>query len=174
MPTVVILASTGLSLMYISVLTASGSRLDGGGVKGDSYSQSPNCRLHHLLIQGCWLTPGKWKWLADGWCNLRNLWRQTLLLKVAFSCLPLLLGGLYDRVVSGCWGIEVSHGDVSQMEIPGGGGTSLDIPPKEVLRVVDPPEEAVVPQPGVCYIVWLHEGRGANGGTPGHLQFVSG
>ena len=55
------------------------------------------------------------------------------------------MGGLYDGVVTGCWGIGVSHRDVSQMENPGGGGTSLDIPPKEVLGVVITPEEAVVP-----------------------------
>ena len=65
------------------------------------------------------------------------------MLRVAFSRLPLLMGGLYDRVVTGCWGIGTSHGDVSQMEIPGGGGTSPDIPPQEVLGVVTPLEEAV-------------------------------
>ena len=65
--------------------------------------------------------------------------------RVAFSCLPLPMGGLYGRVVTGCWGIGASHGDVSQMEIPGGGGTRLDIPPKEVPRVVTPLEEVVVP-----------------------------
>ena len=54
------------------------------------------------------------------------------------------MGGLYDGVVTGCWGIGVFHGDMSQMEIPGGGGTSLDIPPKEVLGVVTPPEKAVI------------------------------
>ena len=54
------------------------------------------------------------------------------------------MGGLYDGVVTGCSGIGVSHGDMSQMEIPGGGGTSVDIPPKEVLGVVTSPEEAVV------------------------------
>ena len=52
------------------------------------------------------------------------------MLRVAFSHLPLPMGGLYDGVVTSCWGIGVSHGDVSQMEIPGGGGTSLDIPPR--------------------------------------------
>ena len=54
------------------------------------------------------------------------------------------MGGLYDGVVTCCWGIGVSHGDVSQMEIPDGGDTSLDIPPKEVLGVVTPLEEAVI------------------------------
>ena len=66
------------------------------------------------------------------------------MLRAAFSHSPLPMGGLYDRVVTSCWGIGVSHGDVSQMETLGGGGTSLDIPPKEVLGVVTPPEEAVI------------------------------
>ena len=66
------------------------------------------------------------------------------MLRAAFSRSPLPMGGLYDGVVTGCWGIGASHGDVSQMEIPGGGGTSPDIPPKEVLRVVTPLEEAVI------------------------------
>ena len=35
-PTIIVSASTNLSPMYISVLTASGSRLGGRGVKGDS------------------------------------------------------------------------------------------------------------------------------------------
>ena len=55
------------------------------------------------------------------------------------------MGGLYDEVVTSCWGMRASQGDVSQMEIPGGGGTSLDIPPKEVLGVVITSEEAGVP-----------------------------
>ena len=62
------------------------------------------------------------------------------MLRVAFSRLPLPMGGLYDRVVTSCWGIGVFHGAVSQMETPGGGGSSLDIPPKGVLRVVTSPE----------------------------------
>ena len=60
------------------------------------------------------------------------------------------------------------------MEIPGGGGTSLDIPPKEVLRVVTPLEEVVVQYPRVCSIIWLHEVGGADRGTPEHLQFFPG
>ena len=60
------------------------------------------------------------------------------------------------------------------MEIPGGGDTSPDIPPKEVLRVVTPLEEAVIPYPGVCSIIWLHEVGGVIRGTPAHLQFVPG
>ena len=55
------------------------------------------------------------------------------------------MGGLYDEVVTGCWGRRVSQGDRSQMEIPGGGGTSPDRPLKEVLGVVITPEEAGVP-----------------------------
>ena len=54
---------------------------------------------------------------------------------------------VYDGVVTGCWGKGTFHRNVSQMEIPGGGSTSLDIPPQEVLGVVTPPEEAVIPYP---------------------------
>ena len=66
------------------------------------------------------------------------------MLRVVFSHSPLPMGGLYDGVVTGCWGIEASHRDVSQIKIPGGGGTSLDIPPQDVLRVVTLLEEAVI------------------------------
>ena len=59
-----------------------------------------------------------------------------------------------------------------KMEIPGGGGTSLDIPPKEVLGVVTPPQKVVIPYPRVCSIIWLHEVGGVIRGTPAHLQFV--
>ena len=68
------------------------------------------------------------------------------MLRVVLSRSALPMGGLYDWVVTSGWGIGTSHGDISQMdlEIPGGGGTIADIPPKEVLRVVTPLEEAVV------------------------------
>ena len=36
------------------------------------------------------------------------------MLRVAFSHLPLPMGGLYDGGVTGFWGIEASHGDVSK------------------------------------------------------------
>ena len=70
---------------------------------------------------------------------------KALLSRAAFSHLPLPTGGLYDGLVTGYWGIGAFHRNVSQMEIPGGGGTSPDIPPMEVLGVVTPPEEAVIP-----------------------------
>ena len=57
------------------------------------------------------------------------------MLRAAFSHSPLPMGDLYDGAVTGCSGIGAFHGNVSQMEIPGGGGTSLVIPPKEVLGV---------------------------------------
>ena len=65
------------------------------------------------------------------------------MLRAAFSRSLFPMGGLYDGVVTDCWGIGAFHGDVSQMEIPGGGGTSPNIPPQEVLRVVTPLEEAL-------------------------------
>ena len=99
---------------------------------------------------------------------------RPLVLRAAFSHLAFPVGGLYDGVVTGCWSIEASQGDVSKMEIPGRGGTNLDIPPKEVLGVVTPPEEAVIPYPGVHSMILLHEVRGADRGAPEHLQFVSG
>ena len=67
-------------------------------------------------------------------------------------------------------GVGAFHGNGSQMEAPGGAGTSLDIPLEEVLRVVTPLAEAVVPYPGVCSKIWLHDIGGADGGTPTHLQ----
>ena len=67
------------------------------------------------------------------------------MLRATFSHLPLSMGGLYVRVVTSCWSIGVSYRDMSQLEMPDGGGTSLDIPPKEVLRVVTLLEEAVIP-----------------------------
>ena len=84
--------------------------------------------------------------VADRWLvqSEEPVTPESLMLRVVFSCSPLPMGGLYDGVVTGCSGIGVSQEDVSQIEIPGGGGTSLDIPPKEVLRVVSPPEEAVI------------------------------
>ena len=76
--------------------------------------------------------------------------------------------------MTGLCDIGAFHRNGSQMEIPHGGGTSLDIPPKEVLRVATPLEEAAIPYPGVCSIIWLHEVGGVIGGIPAHLQFVSG
>ena len=67
------------------------------------------------------------------------------MLRAAFSHLALPAGGLYNGVVTGCCGIEAFQGDVSQMEIPGGGGTNPDIPLKELLGVVTPQKEAVTP-----------------------------
>ena len=67
------------------------------------------------------------------------------MLRAAFSCSALPMGGQYDGVVTGGWSTGACHGDVSQMEITGGGGTSQDIPPKDVLGVVTAPEWAVIP-----------------------------
>ena len=64
-PTTNALAPVNLSPMYISVSTISGSRLGGREVKGHSQFRSPGWWLHHLLIQGCWSTPGKWRWLVQ-------------------------------------------------------------------------------------------------------------
>ena len=67
------------------------------------------------------------------------------LLRATLNCSPLHLGGLYAEVVTGCWAVRVSQGDRSQMDIHGGGGTSLGIPPMEVLGVIITPVDAVVP-----------------------------
>ena len=67
-------------------------------------------------------------------------------------------------------GIGAFHGNGSQMEAPGGAGTILDITLEEVLRVVTPPVKAVLPYPGVCSKIWLHNVGGADRGTPTHLQ----
>ena len=55
------------------------------------------------------------------------------------------MGGLYQGDTTGPLGREASRGGMLQMESPGGGATYSDIPPKEVLGVVTPPEEAVAP-----------------------------
>ena len=60
------------------------------------------------------------------------------------------MGGLYHGDTTGPLGREASQGGMFQMEIPGEGATNSGIPPKEVLRVVTPLEEAVTPDPGVC------------------------
>ena len=60
-PAVIISASSTLPPVAIDVLTASGSRFVGGGVKGDSQSCRLTRWLHCLLVWGCWPTPGKWK-----------------------------------------------------------------------------------------------------------------
>ena len=72
------------------------------------------------------------------------------------------MGGLYCGDTTGPLGREASRGGMLQMESPGGGATYSDIPPKEVLGVVTPPEEAVTPYPGVCSAIWLHDIGGAN------------
>ena len=68
-PAVIISASSILPPAYIGVLTTCGSRFSGRGVKS---------ALHCLLVWGCWPAPGKWKWLADGWCHLRSLRHHSL------------------------------------------------------------------------------------------------
>ena len=57
----------------------------------------------------------------------------------------------------GCWGVGTIPRNGFQMESPGGGDTSPGIPPKEVLGVVTPPAEDVIPYPGVCSKIQLHD-----------------
>ena len=76
--------------------------------------------------------------------------------------------------MTGGGGIGAFHGNGSQMETLGGGGTSLDILLEEVLGVVTPLAEAVIPYPGVCSKIWLHEVGGVDRGAPTHLQCGSG
>ena len=66
---VIIPTSGSQSSMHLSVPTTSQCRLGGSGVKTDFGYRASHWWLHHLQIWGCWLTPGKWKWLADGWCH---------------------------------------------------------------------------------------------------------
>ena len=89
---------------------------------------------------------------------------------MALSQLALPMGGLYSRLMPGSGGIGAFHRNRSQMEAPGGAGTSPDIPLEEVLGVVTQPVEAVIPYPGVCSKIWLHNIGGVDGGTPTHLQ----
>ena len=67
-------------------------------------------------------------------------------------------------------GTGAFHRNGSQMETPCGGGTSLDIPLEEVLGVVTPLVEAVIPYLGVCSKIWLHDVGGVSRGAPTHLQ----
>ena len=172
-PTAIISASGSLSPVYISVPTVSESRLGDRGVKGDSQSRSLTWWLHQLLIRGCWSTPGEQRRLTDGWGHLRSPWHQTPCaqeLPLAIRSPPSgrsvwqgcdrLLGyrGLPLKWVpnGNPWWRWHQSGHTSQ------GGTQSS----------HPPEEAVVPYPGVCSIIWLHEVGGVVGGTPAHLQFV--
>ena len=76
-PGVIISASSSLPPMTISILTAHGHGFVNGGVEGDSQPHRLTSRLHHLLVMGCWLTPGIWEGLVDGWCHLRSLWHRS-------------------------------------------------------------------------------------------------
>ena len=75
---VIISALSTLPPMAISILTTSGSRFVGRGVKGDSQSCRLTQWLHCLLVWGYWLTPGRWEWLVQGWHHLRSLQCQNL------------------------------------------------------------------------------------------------
>ena len=97
-----------------------------------------------------------------------------LLLRMAFNHSALPMGALYDGLMPSGEGIGTFHRNGSQMEAPCGGGTSLDIPLEEVLRVVTPLAEAVIPYPGVCSKIWLHDVGGVGRGAPTHLQCGSG
>ena len=67
-----------LSPTTVRVLAAYCCSFISRGVEGDSSSLGLDWRLHHLLIRGCWLTPGGWEWLVQGWCHLRSLWQWGL------------------------------------------------------------------------------------------------
>ena len=44
----------------------------------------------------------------------------------------------------------------------GGGATYPGILPMEVLELVTPPPEEVIPYPGACSTIWLHDVGGAS------------
>ena len=75
---VIISASGSLSPTAIGIRTTRGSHFVSRGVKGDSQPRRLTQRLHCLLVQGCWPTPGIGKGLAEGWHHLRSLWCQSL------------------------------------------------------------------------------------------------
>ena len=75
---VIISASSSLPPATIGILTTCGCKFIGGGVEGDSPPLRLTWQLHRLLIWGCWLTPGGWEWLAQGWRHLRSLWQWGL------------------------------------------------------------------------------------------------
>ena len=75
---VVLSASCSLPPTTISVLTTNGHGLINGGVEGDFPSIRLTRRWHRLLVWSCWLTPGGWEWLVEGWHHMRSLWQWGL------------------------------------------------------------------------------------------------
>ena len=108
-PALIIPASSSWPPMGSGILPASGNMFVGRGVEGDSQPHSLARWLNRLLVRGCWLTPGGWEWLAQGWHHLRSLQHcglQCLSLPVYSS--SQLGGPPHGRLVSrGCrypWG----------------------------------------------------------------------
>ena len=97
-----------------------------------------------------------------GACGARACGAGACLLRADLSCVALPMGGRYHRDTAGPLGREASRRGTLQMESPGRGAMYPGIPPKEVLRGVTPPEEAVPLYPGVCSATWLHEVGGAD------------
>ena len=72
-PGVIISALGSLPPASIGILTTHGWKFISGGVEGDSPPLRLTWPLHHLLVWGCWPTPGGWEWLVQGWRHLRSL-----------------------------------------------------------------------------------------------------
>ena len=147
-----ILHSLGMALStlppaFIGISTACGCRFGGRGVKGD-----PQSRRLTSGCAACWYgVAGRPLGNRGGWWMGGAIWGACS----AQACLPKAAPGhpvptavhQYGGIVGDSWGTAASKGGMSKMESPGRGGTYPDIPPKEVLGVVTPPEEAVAPYP---------------------------
>ena len=75
------------------------------------------------------------------------------------------------KAAGSLWGRGASGGSRLQLEKSGGvrpgrGTTYPGIPATEVLGVVTPPEGVVIPYPGVCSTIWLHDAGGTGWGLP--------
>ena len=69
----IISAWSSLPPVTVSILSASGHRFVGSGVKGDSHPRRLPRWLNPLLVWGGWLTPGRREWLVQRGCHLRSL-----------------------------------------------------------------------------------------------------
>ena len=129
----------------------------GAGLVAEESKVTPNPEDLRGGCAACWYSvAGRPLGNRGGWQMGGAIWGAC----GAQACLPRAVPGhpvpmavgRYGRIVGDSWGTAASKGGMSEMESPGGGGTYPGIPPKEVLGLVTPPEEAVAPYPRVIPI----------------------